>query len=144
MNKLAGQPGQTSIIDYFDISSVCKYAETNTSIRTVINRTCGRDANEGVAPLLFRIYENAKKNSQKKSNRHDLTVKKFALALLILTGKAGYELLQRNLGDALPAYSTRQRMMGTKERMEEGKFYFAELVHHLEEWKAPIFICEQI
>ena len=80
----------------------------------------------------------------KKSNRHDGTVKKFALALLILTGKAGYELLQKNLGDALPAYSTLQRMMGYKERMVEGTFYFSELVDHLNEWKAQKFVHVQL
>lgn len=97
-----------------------------------------------MAPLLLRIYENAKKNSRKNSNRHDLTVKNFSLALLILTGKAGYELLQRNLGDALPAYSTLQRMLGKKERMEEGKFYFEELMLHLKEWKAPKYVHIQL
>ena len=93
-----------------------------------------------MTPLLQRIYENAEKNTRKKSNRHDAVVKKFALALLILTGKAGYELLQKNLGDALPAYSTLQRMMALKERLVEGHFYFDELVTHLREWKAPMFV----
>ena len=123
---------------------MCEYAETNVSVRTNINRICGRDENEGVAPLLLRIYENAKNNVHKKSNRHDHTVKKFALALLILTGKAGYELLQKNLKDALPAYSSLQRMMETKERMVEGTFYFNELVDHLNEWKASKFVHVQL
>ena len=123
---------------------MCEYAETNVSVRTNINRICGCDENEGVAPLLLRIYENAKNNVHKKSNRHDHTVKKFALTLLILTGKAGYELLQKNLKDALPAYSSLQRLMGTKERMVEGTFYFIELVDHLNEWKASKFVHVQL
>lgn len=89
--------------DYFNIESVCEHAENNIDVRTNINKLCGRDENEGVAPLLLKIYENAKNNAKKVSNRHNQTVKKFALALLILTGKSGYELLQKNLTDALPA-----------------------------------------
>ena len=76
----------------------------------------------------------------KKSNRHDMTVKKFGLALLIMTGKAGYELLQRNLGDALPGYGTLQRMMSLKERLVEGHFYFDELLNHLRDWEAPFYV----
>ena len=60
--------------------------------------------------------------------------------MLILTGKGGYELLQNNLGDALPAYSTLQRMMSVKERLVEGDFYFSELVDHLKEWKSPMYV----
>ena len=100
--KAAARPGQTSILDYFDINLLCKYVEVNTSIRTDINKFCGRGEEMCVAPLLQRIYENAKNNTQKKSNRHDVAVKKFALALLILTGKAGYELLQRTLVTLFP------------------------------------------
>ena len=44
-----------SILDYFDIQSVRDYIEVNTSIRTDINRFCGRDDNICVAPLLQRI-----------------------------------------------------------------------------------------
>ena len=75
-----------------------------------------------------------------KSNRRDDVVKKFALSLLILTGKGGYELLQKNLGDALPAYSTLQRMMSVKERLAEGQFYFDQLVDQLKEWKSPMYV----
>ena len=93
-----------------------------------------------MAPLLQRIYENAKSNANKNSNRHDGVVKKFALALLILIGNAGHELLQTNLKDALPAYSTLQCMMSLKERPVEGRFYFDELFAHLREWKAPLYV----
>ena len=113
-------------------------------MRHSINMLVGKKDDDKVAPLLRRIYENAKKNSDLKSNRHDDVVKKFALSLLILTGKSGYELLEKNLGDALPAYSTLQRMMAIKERMVEGKFYFEELLKHLREWKAPLFVHVQL
>ena len=58
------------------------------------------------------VYE---ESLNKNSTRHDGFVKKFSLALLILIGKAGYELLERNFKDALPAYSTLQRMMSLKD-----------------------------
>ena len=112
----------------------------NPSIRTDINRLFGRKEETSVAPLLQRIYENALKNTHNKSNRHDGVVKRFSLALLILIGKAGYELLQKNLGDALPAYSTLQKMLALTECLTEGRFYFDELVQHLKDWDSPMFV----
>ena len=86
-----------------------------------------------VAPLLQRLFDNAKNNFKpsKQAIRHDNVVKQFAVSLLILTGKSGYELLQSNLGNALPSYSTVQRMISQKERVVEGTFYFDELREHL-------------
>ena len=59
--KSAVHPGQTSILDYFDVQAVYDYIEETVSIRTEINRFCGRDDSDRVSPLLQRIYENAQK-----------------------------------------------------------------------------------
>ena len=64
--KPAVRPGQTSILDYFDVQAVYDYIEETVSIRTEIYRFCGRDDSDRAAPLLQRIYENAQKNSQMK------------------------------------------------------------------------------
>lgn len=93
----------------------------------------GQDLDRSLAPLLQRIYENGNNNLLYKSNQRDITVKKFALALLILTGTAGYKLLQKYLKDALPAYSMIKKMMGSKQRMMEKTLYFKELLTHLRE-----------
>ena len=95
------KPGQTAITDYFDIDNVSETIEMNSVLRTRINDIRGQPKESSVTPLLQRLFENAQHNGSTKSkhaNRHDMVVKQFAAALLILTGKSGYELLQANLG----------------------------------------------
>ena len=79
-------------------------------------------------PLLKRIFENAHKNSSGSIHgfRHDIIVKRFGGALYCLVGRSGYDLLQSNLGTALPSISTVQCLVTTK-KIKEGKFYFEEL-----------------
>ena len=67
-------------------------------------------------------------------------IKKFACSLFCLIGKAGYQLLQVNLGNALPSIVTVLRDLATKKKVKEGDFLFDELVTHLKEWKAPMYI----
>ena len=121
--KVGWSSSQSHITDYFDTELIYDIIETNSVIKNTINRICGKPVSSSVTPLLQRIYDNARNNTKlsKNGNRHDELVKKFSLSLMILTGKSGYDLLQKN---ALPSYSTMQRMISTKERMVEGKFYF--------------------
>ena len=107
-----------------------------------MNSSCGRATDANVAPLLKKLFDNAQNNSSasKKGYRHDTTIKLFAVSLLILTGKSGYEFLQSNLGSALPSYATVQRMLSQKERIVEGTFYFDEVREHLQRWNAPLFV----
>ena len=94
-----------------------------------------------VQPLLQKIYENAQNNSRgsKHGYRHDSAVKQFATALFCLVGQSGYELLQSNLGSALPSVATILRLISHK-KIEEGQFYFDEVKTHLTEWNAPLFV----
>ena len=65
--------------------------------------------------------ENEKSNAGKKTgSRHDPIIVKLASALYCLIGKASYELLQVNLGTALPSVATLQRSIGKGEKMKEG------------------------
>ena len=86
------------------------------------------------------MFQNAASNSNKKNAqgfRHDETIHKFAPSLFCLIGKAGYEMLQKNLGNALPSVSTIHRNVGLSRKIKEGEFRFDDLVQHLKEWKAP-------
>ena len=112
-------------------------------VESEVKNLCGKQNHEeiNVTPLLQRIFENAQNNSggSKHGFRHDLIVKKFGAALYCLVGRSGFELLQTNLGSALPSISTVQRLVTTK-KVKEGKFYFKELKNHLEEWKSPPYV----
>ena len=111
-------------------------------MRETINLNLGRKKEVDVKPLLRRLFENAEKNNEKKSKRgyrHEKIVKDFAAALYCLSGRSGYELLQTNLGGALPTVNTIERMI-SKNKLREGKFYFDELKTHLDDWCAPPFI----
>ena len=66
-------------------------------------------------------------------------MKEFAGALSCLVGRSGYELLQVNLGGALPSTNTVQRKISNR-NVTEGHFYFDELKSHLNEWEAPLFV----
>ena len=84
---------------------------------------------------------NAEKNSDRtsiKGHRHDDVVKKFASSLFCLIGKASYEMLQSNFGSTLPLSSTVQRDISSTVKIEEGDFWFDQLVDHLKEWEAPM------
>ena len=100
----------------------------------------GKDKLADVKPVLKKLFENAEKNSRKtcpQNYRHDETVKKFASSLFCLVGKAAYEMLQANLGCALPTVSTLHRQIASKSKIKEGEFRFNELAEHLDNWKAP-------
>ena len=107
-----------------------------------INISCGREREATVKPLLRRLFQNAEKNNEdrcKRGYRHDKIVKDFAAALFCLIGRSGYELLQTNLGGAIPTVCTVERMI-SKKKLSEGQFYFDELKEHLVEWTAPPFV----
>ena len=111
-------------------------------MKVSLNVACGREKEATVKPLLRKLLQNAEKNNEdiaKRGYRHDPIIKNFACALYCLIGKSGYELLQINLGGAIPVVCTVERMI-SKKRLTEGEFYFDELQKHLEEWSAPSFV----
>ena len=131
------------ITDYFDIDKLTHFINNNDEIKTNINLLSGNEKDASTATLLKRLYENSIKNSSKKTtqgNRHDDIVKQFASCLLCIVGKGGYELLQSNLGNALPHISTAQRLISSRRKVVEGEFYFAELKEHLVKWNSPLFV----
>lgn len=93
------------------------------------------------------MFENAEKNSQKKSSRgyrHEETIKKFASSLYCLIGKAGYEMLLHNFGCALPTVDTITKNVARRKKIREGSFRFDELAQHLKDWNCPMGVHIQL
>ena len=95
---------------------IMNYQDKNAKyIESEVRNLCGKEETDkiSVTPLLQRIFENAQNNSgsSKQGYHHDLIVKKFGAALYCSVGKSGFDLLQTNLGSALPSLSTVQRLV---------------------------------
>ena len=139
LNAAAKAPGQQKITEYFH-EKIANIINENEKIREDINLLNGKDKFADVKPVLKKLFENAEKNSGKKcprNYRHDETVKKFASSLFCLVGKGAYEMLQANLGCALPTVPTLHRKIASRSKIKEGEFRFKELSEHLDNWKAP-------
>ena len=133
--------GQAKITNYFDPVTFSDVIDNRKAIRENLNEICGNDRDGSVKPILLKLFENAQKNNEKQStkgNRHDQTIKKFASSLFCLIGKSSYEMLQANLGSALPSISTLQRNISNTKKIKEGEFRFDELIDHLKNWNAPL------
>jgi hypothetical protein len=82
---------------------------------------------------MISIYS-AKKNDKKtdRQSRHPITLKKFASLLYINGGSMLYELIHRNMPEALPSLRTVQMMIQSGyKHVCEGYFRFDELLQHL-------------
>ena len=80
----------------------------------------------------------------KQAYRHDVVLRKFASSFYCLIGKSGYELLSSNLGNALPSLRAVQRIISTKQIINEGEFQFDQLQQHLNEWKSKPYVHIQL
>lgn len=86
--------------------------------------------------LLQNAYNNCSHLPQ--SRRHSEVVKKFSLSLLLRTGSTGYQLLHKNMPEALPSLSTVQREAAKQfNPLSEGEFAFDQLSVHLKAYNAP-------
>jgi len=85
--------------------------------------------------LLRTASENCKRVPQ--ARRHTEIVKKFSLSVLLRIGSTGYELLHKNMPEALPSLSTVKREAAKRYTpLIEGEFSFDQLVAHLEAYSA--------
>ncbi len=135
LRKAANLPGQTRLKNYFE--TLADLIDNNENTRIPINSIIGADKTSSVKPILRKMLENAEQNGSKKSAkgfRHDDVIRKFASSLYCLNGKAGYEMLQKNLVSALPSVVTINRNIGSQKKIKEGEFRFNELADHLREW----------
>ena len=95
------------------------------------------------SPILNRLMLNAEKNLDRlpKQRHHDVLMKKFATSLIIFVGPLSYEFLHQNMPEALPSLRTVCRIVSEEYKpLEEGVFYFDELVHHLHACKSPLLV----
>ena len=124
------------------MSSFCRDIDNNDEIRTEMNLAIGNDPGMTVAPLLHRLYKCAEANTSKpkKGRRYDDVVKNFGVAIYIIMGKGGYEMLRANLGCSLPHVSVVIKILSKMERIKEGEFMFDLLKDHLEKWKSVPFV----
>ena len=139
LKAAAAAPAQRKITEYSH-ERIANIINENERVREDINLLSGKDKFADVKPVLKKLFENVEKNSRKtchQNYRHDDTVKKFASSLFSLVGKAVNDMLQANLGCALPTVSTLHRKTASKSKIKEGEFRFNELADHLENWKAP-------
>ena len=99
---------------------------------------CGRygclSEDSAVSPILRQILLNTENNYNKNPHkrRHSLVIKKFATILYIHAGSMSYELIHRNMPEALPSLRTVQSLVQAEySHIEEGVFRFEELLQHL-------------
>lgn len=107
-----------------------------------MNLAIGNDPGMSVAPLLQRLYKCAETNTSKpkQGRRYDDVIKNFGVAIYIIMGKGGYEMLRANLGCSLPHVSVVIKILSKMEKIKEGEFMFDLLKEHLEKWKSVPFV----
>ena len=84
--------------------------------------------------MLKQIIANAERNATAvpQAKRHPEVLKKFATALFIYAGPLAYNLLHKNLHQALPSLRTVQRVVHANyNTMNEGEFRFDGLAAHI-------------
>ena len=90
-----------------------------------------------------QIVDNAKKNVGKlpQSKRHSEVIKKFSTSLFLYSGPMAYNMIQKNMEDALPSLRTVQRTIHSEYHpLSEGQFQFDGLVNHLNKYNAPFVV----
>ena len=100
----------------------------------------------GISPILRQILLNTENNCSKNPHkrRHSQVIKKFATILYIHAGSMSYELIHRNMPEAIPSLRTVQNLVQAEyDHIEEGVFRFEELLHHLAKYNAPNVVAVQ-
>ena len=150
--KIAADPAQTKITDYFELIDQIEFlASSNSQFNNILEETCKiqqqRLSNhnlvtiiEGFSPLLKQLLTNAKANVDKmvpQAKRHNAIIKKFSTSLLIYAGPRAYNFLHENIPQALPSLRTIQRIIRSEyKHIGEGEYRFDDLVAHLESYGA--------
>ena len=137
--------GCSKLTDHFDIERFADSAKAIPEVCSIVNKAVWRcpEEDSNVAPLLKLLFKNTIQNSRRKNSqghRHDETIKEFSASFLCLLSNAGYELIQANLGNALPQVSTPRSFIYSSRKVTEGEFYFDELKAYLTRFDAPFFV----
>ena len=117
---------QTFINDYMPF--INNAATVIQKVEVLQNAPTAFSNNEYFSTTLFKqLLLNAHKNCSHlpQGRRHSEVIKKFSLFLLLTMGPSAYELLQKNLPEALPSLSTVQREVNKcYSPLQEGEFMF--------------------
>ena len=132
---------QTFINDYMPF--INNTATVIQKVEVLQNASTAFSNNEYFSTTLFkRPLLNAHKNCLHlpQGRRHSEVIKKL-LSLLLTMGPSAYELLQKNLPEALPSLSTVQREANKcYSPLQEGEFMFDQLSTYLDVHNAPKII----
>ena len=150
--KIATDPAQTKITDYFElIDQIESITSSKPEFNNILQEACKIQQQwlnnpnlatsiEGFSPLLKQLLTNAKANVDKivpQAKRHNAIIKKFSTSLLIYAGPRAYNFLHENMPQALPSLRTVQRIVQSDYRhIGEGEYRFDDLVAHLESYGA--------
>ena len=136
--RLEYDPTQFRLTEYLQITDT-QVKEAVTVLKD-LQPTKRFDKRSFSAILFQQLLQNAHNNCSHlpHSRRHSEVIKKFSLSLLLRTGSTGYQLLHKNMPEALSSLPTVQREAAKQfNPLSEGEFAFDQLSVHLESYNAP-------
>ena len=136
--RLEYDPTQLRLTEYLPITDT-QVKEAVMVLRD-LQPTKHSDKSQFSTTLFQQLLQNAHNNCSHlpHSRRHSEVIKKFSLSLLLRTGSTGYQLLHKNMPEALPSLSTVQREAAKQfNPLSEGEFAFDQLSAYLESYNAP-------
>ena len=151
LEKVAADPLQTRITDYWNISAidnVQRLVSENRRLSLLLQQFSTVENSELVpensfGTILKQLFLSAEKNHEScpTHRRHPSILKKFTTIVFILAGPMAYELIQQNMPQALPSIRTIQSAIHSEYKtISEGSFRFDELREHLNQYNAPLFV----
>jgi len=130
--RLDYDPTQLRLTEYLPITDT-QVKEAITALKDL--QPPIKQSSEGQFSTAFfqQLLQNAYNNCSHlpHSRRHSEVVKKFSLSLLLRAGSTGYQLLHKNMPEALPSLSTVQQEAAKQYNpLSEGEFVFDQLSVH--------------
>lgn len=138
-------PKQSHITDYFTIvKKIDDIVQNSPLLSNLIKENSQHTNASGFSTsLLQQLFTNAQNNVQHlpKQRRHTEVIKKFSMSMLFMAGPTAYDLLHKNMPEAMPSLSTiRKEMRKSYSNLVEGEFRFDKLSAHLDAHKCPRLI----
>ena len=134
--KAASNPCQSRITDYFQIlNDIEQLLKANLKLSDLLQQYRKEQSETIIShdasftPILRQLILNAERNLDQAPNhrRQSEILKKISTALLIYAGPLTYDLIQKNLPEALPSLRTVQRIICSDYKtFPEGYFKFDE------------------
>lgn len=127
-------PDQTLITGYFDkITNDRRRIEelitVNKELRAILSKH--QDAQLLQPNFMQRLVQHVEQNRTKGRNSYDEDMKAIALYLFVLSGPHAYDILHRNLTDAMPSLSSCRKYLAALERTDEGEIRFNRISEYI-------------